>query len=166
MRAGRESENLNMRASLVLSLPPARTELVRTRSQNRLALSPTSQLLALSPATNAFVAGTRLVPGTVAGTFTVGQINAFARSRPAARMPSADSPRTRRLSTSNVDLGLRKRFQITEATSLQIRGEVYNLFNQANEFVRGNELDIGSVGFVPSFRSGRRHVQLALKFLF
>jgi hypothetical protein len=66
----------------------------------------------------------------------------------------------------NVDLGVSKRFQITEETSLQLRGEFFNAFNQANTFIRGNEVDISSGGFVPAYRSGRRHVQLAVKFLF
>jgi outer membrane receptor protein involved in Fe transport len=66
----------------------------------------------------------------------------------------------------NVDLGLYKNFQITEGTRLQLRAEVYNLFNHANLFVSGGEADISSQDFVPGFKAGRRNVQLAAKFLF
>ncbi|HYE72536.1 MAG TPA: hypothetical protein VEF04_04360, partial [Blastocatellia bacterium] len=66
----------------------------------------------------------------------------------------------------NVDLGVHKRFQITEGTSVQLRGEFYNAFNHANNFIRANEVDVSSTSFVPAYRSGRRHIQLAVKFLF
>lgn len=65
----------------------------------------------------------------------------------------------------NIDMGLSKRIAFTEETSLQIRGEFYNVFNQANHFVP-RDVDISSTGYVPAFRSGRRHIQLAVKFLF
>jgi hypothetical protein len=67
--------------------------------------------------------------------------------------------------TWNVDMGVHKRFGMTEGTSLQIRGEFFNIFNNANYFVP-QAVDIGTTGYVPAFKSGRRHVQLALKFLF
>jgi hypothetical protein len=66
----------------------------------------------------------------------------------------------------NVDLGVSKRFQMTEDVSLQFRGEFFNALNQANTFIRGNEVDVSAGGFVPAYRSGRRHVQLAVKLLF
>lgn len=65
----------------------------------------------------------------------------------------------------NVDMGVHKRFGFTEGTSFQIRGEFFNVFNNANLFVPG-AVDISTSGYVPAFKSGRRHVQLALKFLF
>jgi hypothetical protein len=66
----------------------------------------------------------------------------------------------------NADMGVSKRFQMTEEVSLQFRGEFFNAFNQANTFIRGNEVDVSAGGFVPAYRSGRRHVQLAVKLLF
>lgn len=66
----------------------------------------------------------------------------------------------------NVDAGIHKCFRVTEKSSVQLRAEFYNLFNNPNLFVRPNEVDISSTDFVPVYRSGRRHVQLALKFIF
>lgn len=65
----------------------------------------------------------------------------------------------------NVDLGVSKRFQLTEKYTLQFRGEFFHAFNHANLFVPSN-VDIGSTGFVPAFRDGRRHIQLGVKFVF
>jgi hypothetical protein len=65
----------------------------------------------------------------------------------------------------NVDMGLHKRFAFTEDTSIQIRGEFFNIFNNANLFVP-NAVDISNTGYVPAFLNGRRNVQLAIKFLF
>ncbi len=64
------------------------------------------------------------------------------------------------------DMGLYKRFRFTESKSLQFRAEFYNIFNHANAFVRGEETDISSVNYIPTFKSGRRNIQLALKFIF
>jgi hypothetical protein len=66
----------------------------------------------------------------------------------------------------NIDAGLYKNFRITEGTTLQFRGEVYNLFNHANLFVNGASAEVSSSAFVEGFRQGRRNVQLALKFIF
>lgn len=66
----------------------------------------------------------------------------------------------------NIDAGLHKRFRIVEDVDMQFRAEFYNIFNHANAFVRGNEVDISSTSFVPGFKSGRRHIQLALKLTF
>jgi hypothetical protein len=65
----------------------------------------------------------------------------------------------------NIDMGIHKRFALTEDASFQIRGEFFNLFNHANLFVP-NTVDLSANGFVPAFKSGRRHAQLAVKFLF
>lgn len=65
----------------------------------------------------------------------------------------------------NIDVGIHKRFRITDETSVQFRGEFFNVFNNANLFVP-NAVDLGTTGVVPAFKSGRRHIQLALKFLF
>ncbi|MEW6131431.1 MAG: TonB-dependent receptor [Acidobacteriota bacterium] len=66
----------------------------------------------------------------------------------------------------NVDLGIYKNFRVTEGTTLQFRGEVYNIFNHANLFVNGASTELSSGTFVEGFRQGRRNVQLALKFIF
>lgn len=67
----------------------------------------------------------------------------------------------------NVDMGLYKRFTLTENVALQLRGEIFNIFNHANLFT-----DYGSAFFSPgsdpvfAFRDGRRNVQLAAKIIF
>lgn len=65
----------------------------------------------------------------------------------------------------NVDFGLYKRIQFTERVSLQLRGEIFNLFNHANMFVNYGSNDV-SQGDVQSYKSGRRNVQLAAKINF
>ncbi|MFN7948493.1 MAG: carboxypeptidase regulatory-like domain-containing protein [Blastocatellia bacterium] len=66
----------------------------------------------------------------------------------------------------NLDTGIYKKFFLTEKYSLQFRAEMYNTFNHANLFTSASEVDISSLDFVPAYRNGRRHVQLALKFIF
>src|SRR5215510_9614347 len=59
-----------------------------------------------------------------------------------------------------------KNFKITEGTTIQFRGEMYNIFNHANLFVRSETADLSSNEFVQGSRFGRRNVQLALKLIF
>jgi len=65
----------------------------------------------------------------------------------------------------NLDNGVYKNFRLTERTKLQLRFEVYNIFNHANLFVSGGEAEVNT-GYVPAFFNGRRNVQLAGKILF
>jgi hypothetical protein len=67
----------------------------------------------------------------------------------------------------NLDSGLYKAFHFTERYSLQLRWEVYNVFNHANMFIIGAEAEQSlGLAFVPSFFRGRRNVQLAARFNF
>ena len=81
----------------------------------------------------------------------------------------------------NADSALYKNFKVTERVSLQLRFEVYNIFNHANLYVSGGEADVGADGsgvgtFVPacfgrpeclsSQTAERRNVQLAGKIIF
>ena len=66
----------------------------------------------------------------------------------------------------NLDAGLHKRFRFTESSSVQLRAELYNLFNRSGLYVQGNSVDISSTNYVPAFRSGRRQLQLAAKIIF
>jgi len=59
-----------------------------------------------------------------------------------------------------------KNIKITEGKTLQFRGEMYNIFNHPNLFVRSETADLSSNEFVQGSRFGRRNVQLALKFIF
>jgi hypothetical protein len=65
----------------------------------------------------------------------------------------------------NVDLGLYKNIQFSENYRLQLRAEFYNAFNHANMFVDGSSAD-NSAGEVLGFKTGRRNIQLAAKFIF
>lgn len=65
----------------------------------------------------------------------------------------------------NVDFATFKNFHITENTRLQLRGEFYNVFNHANMFVDGASAEVNE-GQVTGLKSGRRNVQLAVKFIF
>ncbi|HJQ27161.1 MAG TPA: TonB-dependent receptor [Blastocatellia bacterium] len=65
----------------------------------------------------------------------------------------------------NLDGALYKNFHVTEGKQLQLRFEVYNVFNHANLFISGGETEVNT-GYVPAFFDGRRNVQLAGKFIF
>jgi hypothetical protein len=128
----------------------------------RLALTGNFDLGGLDDPTPDATVGNRFVflnPSSVVGTVTPGTVFApFAAgttSRNAFNGPNF----------WNVDMGIHKRFALSEDYSIQVRGEFFNLFNHANFFVPGT-VDFGSTGFIPAFRSGRRHVQLAVKLLF
>jgi hypothetical protein len=65
----------------------------------------------------------------------------------------------------NVDFGLFKNFNIRENMRIQLRGELYNVFNHANMFVDGASAEVNE-GLIRGFKDGRRNVQLAVKFIF
>jgi outer membrane receptor protein involved in Fe transport len=65
----------------------------------------------------------------------------------------------------NIDTGLYKRIRFSEQYSLQLRAEVFNLFNHANLLVDYGSPEVNS-GSVLGLRDGRRNVQLAAKFIF
>lgn len=66
----------------------------------------------------------------------------------------------------NVDAGIYKRIRFSERYSLQLRGELFNLFNHANLFTDYGSPDVGFNTDVLATRAGRRNVQLAAKFIF
>ena len=65
----------------------------------------------------------------------------------------------------NTDVGLRKEFYVTEAQHLQLRWEIFNLFNHPNWGGANSDPTSGSFGLVTS-KSGNRVLQLALKYIF
>lgn len=65
----------------------------------------------------------------------------------------------------NIDMAIHKNIKLTERVSLQLRGEMFNLLNHANMYVNYGSNDV-SQGDVQSYKSGRRNVQLAAKFIF
>jgi len=69
----------------------------------------------------------------------------------------------------DVTTGLYKKFHLTERFNLQLRAEVFNLFNHANLFTDFTSPDVSGVigaGNVLAYRDGRRNVQLAAKLIF
>jgi hypothetical protein len=69
----------------------------------------------------------------------------------------------------NVNSGLYKKIGVTERVKVQLRAEVFNLFNHANLFTDYGSPDVSGVigaGNVLGFRNGRRNVQLAAKIIF
>ena len=66
----------------------------------------------------------------------------------------------------NLDIGMYKSFSVSEKLKVQFRGEMYNMFNHANLFVQGAGADVASTSAITADKSGRRDVQLALKFQF
>jgi hypothetical protein len=102
----------------------------------------------------------RVIPGAyvnpVTGTADIGSFPASMIGRNRFRGPGF----------WNFDAGLYKRFKFTETMSLQLRAELYNVFNHANMFIIGEEADVSSGLIVPSRKLGRRNLQLAAKFIF
>ncbi len=117
------------------------------------------------PAANPFV-------NPIAGNGVVGPFPAEMSKRNAFRGPGY----------WNADLGLYKRIRFNENYSMQLRLEVFDVFNHANLFMVPGSLDISgftdaagnpTASFIPAqrgvFTSGnleRRNVQLAAKFIF
>ncbi len=66
----------------------------------------------------------------------------------------------------NPDMGLFKTLRLREWVTLQLRGEVYNVFNHANLFVIGQQTDISRFNYVPAQRNGRRNIQFAIRIIF
>jgi hypothetical protein len=66
----------------------------------------------------------------------------------------------------NLDMGLFKTLRLREWATLQLRAEVYNVFNHANLFVIGKETDISRFAYVPAQRNGRRNIQFAIRIIF
>jgi outer membrane receptor protein involved in Fe transport len=72
----------------------------------------------------------------------------------------------------NMDLGVYKDTKLTERFTLQLRAEVFNLFNHANLYVQGTSADLGAGNSVTSCYGctgstyDRRNMQLAAKIVF
>ncbi|MES1260145.1 MAG: hypothetical protein ABUS49_00310, partial [Acidobacteriota bacterium] len=72
----------------------------------------------------------------------------------------------------NLDLGVHKDTKLTERFTLQLRAELFNLFNHANLYVIGATADVGAGNTVDACFGctgstwARRHVQLAAKIIF
>jgi hypothetical protein len=72
----------------------------------------------------------------------------------------------------NVDLGIYKRIRFNERLSMQLRGEIFNLFNHANLYTDYSSADVssgnvlGRRGVTDNLALERRNVQLAVKFIF
>jgi hypothetical protein len=63
----------------------------------------------------------------------------------------------------DVTLAVLKNFRITEASSVQFRGEFFNLFNHANFADPNFALDSGTFGRITAQRNDPRIIQLAMK---
>jgi hypothetical protein len=66
----------------------------------------------------------------------------------------------------NLNLGIYKNTNITERFSVQLRGELFNVFNHANDAVIGFDADVSSFDTIRVQPNGRRNVQFTLKLLF
>ena len=69
-------------------------------------------------------------------------------------------------STNNIDLGIHKTFRLTEAVSLQFRGEAFNAFNHNQFNAPQRNFTSNTFGQVTSSRSTPRNIQLALRLWF
>ncbi len=72
----------------------------------------------------------------------------------------------------NLDGGIYKNFSLTENVKMQIRGELYNVFNHANLYIIPDSIDVEGGGNVTACKaclglnSDRRNVQMAVKLIF
>jgi hypothetical protein len=72
----------------------------------------------------------------------------------------------------NMDFGIHKSFKLTERVSMELRGEMFNLFNHANLYVSnesfggGVVLGTGGAPYVPAEYTGHRDVQLSARVTF
>jgi Carboxypeptidase regulatory-like domain len=66
----------------------------------------------------------------------------------------------------DADFSLVKNFRISEAKSIQIRAEAFNVFNQQILGTPGNNITSGSPGVINSIASTPRELQFAAKFIF
>jgi outer membrane receptor protein involved in Fe transport len=65
----------------------------------------------------------------------------------------------------NVNMGINKRFRFG-TKAVQARFEVFNLFNHANMYVRGNNTDISGTTKITGFKDDFRRMQLGVKYEF
>jgi hypothetical protein len=66
----------------------------------------------------------------------------------------------------NTDLGIYKHFKVTERVGLQVRGEMYNLFNHPNLVIDGANNDVSGTSTIQAKKYGTRNVQLGAKVTF
>jgi outer membrane receptor protein involved in Fe transport len=73
------------------------------------------------------------------------------------------NPKLRSFPTRNENIGLAKRFSITERFQLDFRWEAFNLFNRTTFGTGGGNLDSSSFGIVTSQENDPRRMQAGLK---
>lgn len=66
----------------------------------------------------------------------------------------------------NIDMGVYKKFQLTDRVAAQLRGEMYNMPNHPNLLALTGDMDVAVSEYMTAWRDGRRNVQIALKFIF
>jgi hypothetical protein len=66
----------------------------------------------------------------------------------------------------NFDIGLSKNVNFDEQRRLELRWEIFNLFNHANFGVPVNDINAPNFGRVLSTSTPERQMQFAIKFLF
>lgn len=66
----------------------------------------------------------------------------------------------------NMDFAIHKSIPFGEKRRLQFRGEFFNLFNHPNLYANTGDNDVSSIDYVSASYSGRRQVQLGLRFDF
>ncbi len=66
----------------------------------------------------------------------------------------------------DLDFAIHKNFNFTESKRLQFRGEAFNVFNHPNLLANTGDNDVSSVPYVSASYSGRRQVQLGVRFDF
>jgi hypothetical protein len=68
----------------------------------------------------------------------------------------------------NIDLGIHKdtKFGAEGKYDIQLRGELYDAFNHGNLNAFEGNADVAETSYIQGYKTGRRQVQMALKFIF
>jgi hypothetical protein len=66
----------------------------------------------------------------------------------------------------NADMGIYKKFKLSERFNLQLRGEMYNMFNHHPFAMIGSNNDASSTSTMQVKQLGNRNVQLGAKIIF
>lgn len=107
-----------------------------------------------------------LVTAGALGSRIAQYLNASAVASSGAQFGNLGRNVVREPAQKRFDLSVSKRTQLTERTSLEFRGEFYNLTNTANFRKPERDLSDGDFGEITKSRGGPRVVQLGLKLRF
>jgi hypothetical protein len=92
-------------------------------------------------------------------------VNAFRQSRALPAVSDVECP-----SFANVDIRLSKSFNFAQTQSIEIIGQLFNIFNRANYNVPSNNITAGTFGeatsLLPNINAPSRQAEFAVRYRF